>query len=332
MIGFYLNASEKIGLGHYNRSLLIFNLIKEKSIFFTKSHKLRNILNKEKKRFCFIKNQQSLPKLFLEKKITILFIDLKKFDQKILKFLSKNKHIFVVVIADNHKKVKNAHLTFFPEITIKKKNKVYSGKKFVLIPRLPIKKKIYKVKNILISMGGSDPYNITKKVIKQISKMNLDIKLNIVFGKFYKHNKLFIKTILKKPIQYKIYKNQKNLNFLMLKNDLLITNSGITKYEAFAMKLPSLIISNSKNANFDQKTFSSLGGSVFVGDHKLINIKKLNKLILNLVKNKKIINRMQKCCKNYFDGQGANRILKIVNNEYEKNIISRRSKKSVINT
>ena len=173
-------------------------------------------------------------------------------------------------------------------------------------------------------MGGSDPHNITKKVVSLISKTNLEIKLNIVFGKFYKFKKFPIKSILKNSIKYKLYDNQKSLKSLMLKNDLLITNSGVTKYEAFTMKLPSIIISNSKSSNLDQKNFSNLGGSIFIGDYNSKKLNNLNKLVENLIKNKKIIQKMQNSCKKYFDSYGAKRILKIANYEYKKNIISRR--------
>jgi UDP-2,4-diacetamido-2,4,6-trideoxy-beta-L-altropyranose hydrolase len=171
----------------------------------------------------------------------------------------------------------------------------------------------------MISMGGSDPHNITKKVAMLISDIDTNVKLNIVLGKFYKFKNFLIRSVLKSSIKFKIYDDQKNLKSLMLKNDLLITNSGITKYEAFATKLPSIIISNSVKSNQDQINFSNLGGSIFIGDFKSKKLNNLKKIILKLIKNKKIIGQMQKSCKNYFDGNGAKRILKIIDHEYKKN-------------
>lgn len=318
MIGFYLNASEKIGLGHYSRCLLIYKLIKKQSLFFTESQKLIEILKKKKLKYTFVKKSKSLSTLFYNKKIKILIIDLHHLNKNIKEFLKKNKKIFTAILADKHKKNNETNLTIFPEITKNKKKDVFSGEKYVLIPKLPKKKKIIKVQNIMISMGGSDPYNITKKIVKLILDIDAKVKFNIVLGKFYKSKNLLIKLMLKTSIKYKIYDNQKNLKYLMLKNDLLITNSGITKYEAFAMKLPSIIVSNSVESNLDQKNFSDLGGSIFIGD---IHSKKLNNLkniILKLIKNRKLVWKMQTACKNYFDGHGPKRILKMINNEYKK--------------
>lgn len=55
MIGFYLNASQKIGLGHFNRNLLIYKLIKKKSLFFTESVNLKKILKKKKNQISIFK-------------------------------------------------------------------------------------------------------------------------------------------------------------------------------------------------------------------------------------------------------------------------------------
>ena len=257
--------------------------------------------------------------LFFNKKIKILIIDLQYLSKNVKEFLKFNKKIFTVILADKHDRNKDANLNIFPEITKNEKKGIYSGKKYVLIPKLPKKKKIIKVQNIMISMGGSDPQNITRKIVKLISEIDSKVKLNIVLGKFYKFKNLLIKILLKTSLKYKIYTNQKNLKNLMLKNDLLITNSGITKYEAFAMKLPSIIVSNSKEANLDQKIFSDLGGSVFVGDVHSKKLKNLRNVVLKLIENKKIVREMQTACKNYFDDNGPKRILKLVCKEYKKN-------------
>ena len=65
----------------------------------------------------------------------------------------------------------------------------------------------------------------------------------------------------------KIYKHQKTLKNLMYINDLLITNNGITKYEASYMRMPSLIISQERKANKFQKIFSKDNGAIFLGHY-----------------------------------------------------------------
>ena len=318
MIGFYLNASERIGLGHYNRCLLIHKLIPKQSTFFTESQKLKKILSKNKINYYFVKKSRSLSALFFNKKIKILIIDLQYLNNNIKKFLKKNKKIFTVILADKHKKNKDVNLTIFPEITKYKKKGVFSGEKYVLVPKLSPKKKITKIINIMISMGGSDPHNITKKIVRLLLDINKKVKLNIVLGKFYKYKSSLIKHMLNTSSKYKIYNNQKNLRHLMFKNDLLSTNSGITKYEAFAMKLPTIIVSNSKEANLDQKIFSDLGGSVFIGDVHSKKLKNLRNVVLKLIDNKKIVREMQAACKNYFDGNGPKRLLNLIYSEYKK--------------
>jgi UDP-N-acetylglucosamine 2-epimerase len=84
------------------------------------------------------------------------------------------------------------------------------------------------------------------------------------------------------------------------------------------MKLPSVIVSNSPKSNLDQKNFSDLGGSIFIGDVGSKKFNNIKNIILKFIKNEKAIRQMQIACKNYFDGYGPKRILKLVNKEYKK--------------
>ena len=64
----------------------------------------------------------------------------------------------------------------------------------------------------MISMGGSDPQNITIKVLKILNKLNVKIRLNIVIGKFSEIKTETIKKIMtNNSIKYKLYINPKTL-------------------------------------------------------------------------------------------------------------------------
>ena len=78
--------------------------------------------------------------------------------------------------------------------SIKNLKKIYPkncvvGKQFVIHGIEKIYKSIpTKSNQILISMGGSDKYNITEKIIKAFSKNSYNIQIKIVVGKFFDDN------------------------------------------------------------------------------------------------------------------------------------------------
>ncbi len=327
MFAIYIDASNKIGLGHLSRCLKLskeISKIKKKTIFLTQSDFSNKKINFKKKFFFKIKNynKQKLANLLKKNDTKIIIFDIVK-KNKLLDyffFKDKNNTFFKVLIADNYKKIFRPELTFYPFIGNKKtKKNEYSGKDYCVLPKLPIKRKIKRIKNILISMGASDPKHISLLAAKKL--LNLDCKLNIVLGKFSKLKKKDFKFLNARKYKFKIYENQKSLKNLMINNDILITNNGITKYEASIMKMPSIIISHDKKSNKFQEKFAKKNNAIFIGHYTSKKINDLFKIIKNLKNDKRKLNELQRK-KILLDHHGAKRILsKIIYHykKYEKN-------------
>ena len=323
MIGIYLDASKKIGLGHLQRCIKLKNVFpKNKVIFFTRSKSLQRIFRNEKTFYYLIKSKKEFVNFILNKKIKIFIFDVRKIDNYLNNIFFKNtktKYIYTVLIANTLKKVTKPNLTIFPVSVFKKpKSKnIYAGEKYAILSKTKPKKKIKNLKNIMISMGGSDPNNITTKVIRILNKLDFRVKLNIVIGKLSKIKNIHIKKILtNKMINYKVYKKQKNLNKVMMLSDILITNSGITKFEATLMKLPSIIISNDKETINNQIAFAKKKTSIYLGYYKSNKILHLVKLISELRNNIKYLVEMQNRSKKFLDHRGAARIKSIIYKNY----------------
>lgn len=324
MIGIYIDASKKIGIGHLQRCIRLRKAFpSKKTIFFTRSKNLKRIFDKEKVSHYLIKSKAKFIKFIKDKKIKIIIFDIRKFDnflKNIFFFNKSTKSIFTVLIANSLKDIKGPNLVFFP-VSVKKKpknKKIYAGEKYAVLSKTTVKSKIKNLKNIMISMGGSDPQNITLKVLKILNNLDFNIKLNIVIGRFSSTKTQTIKKIItNKIIEYKLFSNLKNLQKMMKLNDLLITNSGITKFEATQVRLPSIIISNDKDTIDNQIAFSKKKTSIYLGHYKSKKILKLNSLIYRLYKNSKELVKMQNRSKNFLDHLGAVRI---------KNIIYKKSK------
>jgi UDP-2,4-diacetamido-2,4,6-trideoxy-beta-L-altropyranose hydrolase len=325
MIGIYLDASKKIGTGHLQRCLQIYKSYSTKKIFFlTRSLYLKNLLKRKKLPHYYVTKEKKLSKFLILKKFKIIIFDVTKFDSFLSKVFFKDKKIlkiFRVVIANTLSVNVKPDLVIFPVVTKfrSKSKKIFIGEKYAVLPKLPKKKKIKKINNIMISMGGSDPNKITIKTLKILKKKNLLINLNIVIGGLSKIKNSEIKKILfGKKIKFSIFRSQKNLKKIMLDSDLLITNSGVTKFEASLMRLPSIIIANDKETEDNQIAFAQKKTSIYLGHHKSKKIKKLNNVIMSLKNNINKILMMQKKCINFLDHKGALRIRQIIDKNFKK--------------
>jgi UDP-2,4-diacetamido-2,4,6-trideoxy-beta-L-altropyranose hydrolase len=325
MIGIYLDASQKIGTGHLQRCLQIYKSYLPKKVFFlTRSLFLKNLFSKKKLPYYFVTNEKRLNEFLTSKKIKVIIFDIVKFDSFLSKSFFKGKEIkkvFRVLIANTLNMKVKPDLVIFPVVTKfrSKSNKIFVGEKYAVLPKLPKKRKIKNINNIMISMGGSDPRKITLKTLKILKESNLLINLNIVIGSLSKIKDTEIKKILSgKKIRFSIFRSQKNLKKIMLDSDLLITNSGITKFEASLMRLPSIIIANDKETENNQVAFAQKKTSIYLGYFKSEKIKKLNKVIKTLKNNINKILIMQENCKKFLDHRGAFRIRQIIDKNFKK--------------
>ena len=100
-----------------------------------------------------------------------------------------------------------------------------------------------KIKNILITFGGVDPNNYTKRVVDIINEYCQEnkITINVVAG--FGYNKY---DSLKQYTNVNIHKDIKNISDFMLSSDIIFTSAGRTVYEIASIGTPAIIIAQNK--------------------------------------------------------------------------------------
>ena len=132
------------------------------------------------------------------------------------------------------------------------------------------RKNTKKIKNILISMGGSDINNMTYDVLQQLDS---DFNIVVVLGGASPHNRMIEDYAKDKNI--KVIVNADNMAELMLKADLSIGASGSTNWERLCLGLPSLIFTVAENQVKFSRILEGLGLVKLlghVGERKAINM------------------------------------------------------------
>lgn len=103
-----------------------------------------------------------------------------------------------------------------------------------------------RIKKILLIFGGSDPLNLTSKVLDELLSWEEELKINVVLGTgfiyFDELNKVIEKYQNKKG-NVKLYRDVKNIAELMYKADLAIVSPGISMFEALCVGTPVIAIS-----------------------------------------------------------------------------------------
>jgi len=105
-----------------------------------------------------------------------------------------------------------------------------------------------KARNILVTMGGSDPDNVTLKVIKALNSLNdSDIEVKIVVGPANPNINSLEKELRLSPFTFQLLLNVSNMPELMAWADIAISAGGSTCWELTFMQLPYLVIILSDN-------------------------------------------------------------------------------------
>ena len=308
-----MDSGKRYGLGNVNRCLSIAKVLSKNGhnpIFFTsskstelliKDYGYKSILLKRLKRKTLIST------LIKKLKIKILIIDSKKKEIIDFKFL-KNK--VKIVLIDNQNSIKYADLVVLPGVKEQFLNPPANcliGSKYIILNPNFKKIKTSKLKNtIFISMGGSDKYDITSRIIKPLKKTKLDFTAFIILGKFYSNSKK-IHHILQNDKRFILVDNPQNLHEIITKCQFGIISFGITVYEAAVLNIPTLVISHSFENHFSAKRIKQYGWFEYLGKYDNINYSKVSeKIISKLTQKQKLKIKKSKL----FDLKGPNRICK----------------------
>jgi spore coat polysaccharide biosynthesis predicted glycosyltransferase SpsG len=315
-VAFRVDGNKTLGLGHVKRCIVIAKNLKERNVscfFITKFKETQYFLESKGFDVFIIKNNNELDQIneILKKEnSTKLVIDSKK--KSIEKLLKNLNSKIKIILIDNTNYWKYADLIilsslenpnfFYPE------NSIF-GSKYLLhgIEELP---KSIKRKNnsILLSMGGSDKYNITKKIIISFSKSNYDFNLVVVLGKFYDDEKNLLK-IINNDKRFHIIKSTSSLTSLMQQASIGIVTFGITVYEAAICRLPLFVISHSNENDLAAKSLEKFGWISYVGKYDKIPYDTIPNTVFNLLKNKRKLQTMKQACLQ-IDGLGPLRVSK----------------------
>jgi len=131
-------------------------------------------------------------------------------------------------------------------------------------------------KNILITMGGSDPNRISLKVLSALFVLSEEYKFHIVLGQASDISDSELHHVMG---NYKdclmIYRNCSQMSEVMMSCDIAITNSGLTKYELAALGVPTIVISNNASQSKIDKIFSEFQSSIYLGVWKKLKKDKI---------------------------------------------------------
>lgn len=175
------------------------------------------------------------------------------------------------------------------------------------------------VEKVLVTMGGSDRYNLTGQFLRHVLKDEEARRLqyHVVSGAFNPYLS-YLTELSERYSNIHIHQNVRNMAELMCDCDLAVTAAGSTVYELCAVGIPILCFSFAENQIRIAEAFQEKSIAGFSGDYKKEGqamfprlLPKLKELTGDAVLRKELSQRGREL----IDGKGAKRLAEQITKE-----------------
>lgn len=332
------DANNHIGIGHIMRCISLAQSWRKKGgkvtfISGSKIDKINQLISKEG--FDFININKSFPNSSdirdtlqiinkLSKNNSWVVTDGYHFSPEYHKYIRNNGNKLLVIDDVGKYKYKHANVIlnqepndYFFKNKYSKNSILLLGINFILIRNEFLeysksKSISKKCKNILISMGGTDPNRVTSKILASLESSRHNLNFKIMLG-------LNIKQIDHiKSMSTKYYKSleileySENMPEIMEWADLAITNGGTTTWELAYMGTPFITIAVADNQINTTNIIDKLNIGKSLGWHLDISKDKYKNTIESLIASDYMRSKYAKSGLNKIDGSGGDKIVDIL--------------------
>jgi UDP-2,4-diacetamido-2,4,6-trideoxy-beta-L-altropyranose hydrolase len=165
-------------------------------------------------------------------------------------------------------------------------------------------------RKILITLGGSDPANVTAKAIRALAQLDSpDLEAVIVVGPANRHRAIIRKAAAKLPFRAQVKHDPDNMPELMAWADVAISAAGSTCWELAYIGLPAIAIVCADNQQSVAESLHQAGALESLGDHSMLSASDIAAAIKCLLRSWRIRRSMAEHGHALVDGRGAARVV-----------------------
>lgn len=326
---FRVDGDHDIGLGHIYRALTLANrLIFHHNVYFVMGRSKDLGIQKVREYHYPIKlfsDDTEMVTILNEIQPDIIINDILDTDPEFMKQLRSNGY-FIVNFEDLGEGTEHANIVInaLYENSYPSKNHFYGYRyeclrdEFYIFPH---KKPESEVNTILITFGGTDPNDLTRRTLLAVEKLGLkSLMINVILGKGYKPKEQlldYVSNLKKSGFHIDVKENVRLMAKEMSEADIVITSNGRTIYEVASMGTPC--ISMSQNEREARHLFvHNSHGPLYLGIAYTISVDDIASAITKLIDDYPLRKEMsEKLLK--FDLKGnLERVLNLIQNNYRE--------------
>jgi len=196
---------------------------------------------------------------------------------------------------------------------------IFSGPKYLLLKeefQQEYIKPSSATRQVLISIGATDPDNTSEFLISTIHKLLPDVTMTLMTTSLNPHIPLVKENFSYDTLHFCI--DPPHVAKIMQQHDIIITAAGTMMWEAFSLGVPVLIMKNHPNQQTNIDLITPLLAELYLGEEQNLSAEQLIKIIQLLLTNIEKRIDIQEKINQLCDGKGCQRVAKklMENNHY----------------
>lgn len=166
-------------------------------------------------------------------------------------------------------------------------------------------KRIQSVPKILITMGGSDPHNLTLRILSALKSVECDWQAEVVIGPMFNHLDKIDRITVEHGKRVKLLHDIEDMSLPMQCCDAAIASFGMTAYELAACGVPQMLLAVSEDHARSASALHASGAAVSLGKFDRISDRKLAIELQNFISGQNLLKSMAAKAAGLGIGQGA---------------------------
>jgi UDP-2,4-diacetamido-2,4,6-trideoxy-beta-L-altropyranose hydrolase len=163
-------------------------------------------------------------------------------------------------------------------------------------------------RKVLVTMGGSDPDNVTAVVLEALHAVKIDgLEVVAVLGGSNPHID-FLERFANQSPPVRFLRDAANMPELMAWADIAVSAAGTTCAEMCLLGLPAILIDLAENQRPVAEELSRRQAAIHLGSSKEVNAKEIAGKVRSLLLSTEHRLSLSRCSRELVDGQGAERV------------------------
>ncbi len=329
IVAIWTEGGRKIGLGHLRRCLIIarqLRVIGARVLFLVNNDPVAiKWITKDGFRFKNAGRNKEPCRNIACDRIKAVLLDTKKPVARLIDYFKKNA--CKVIVMDNLTPARlRADILIFPSVVFEKNmcqrgfaGKVFSGAGFIPLADSYVnaRAKASRLKlrppfQVLVTMGGSDPHQLTYKVASALLPIKEFLRVKLVIGPAFSVDRRLVKLEKARPSNIEFIRGSDDLSAIMAESHVAITALGTTLHELASVGVPAVIIANFKSDKKDMAIYRNLKINMPLGYYKDLTAQDIRNAVRALVSVPQRWGKLRQRSRNIVNGNGAGRIAAII--------------------